>query len=412
MTSKLICQCLGRLKMNYKIFLPLIFSILLLSGVSAMTVYADFSDGSQTATIDVGESISFNVDFFSTNPPITSMKAGLYSGTNLIHSFLSSNTNEKTYYHTYIYVATLPGTYKIKVIGTDNTNTDSETLALTVNALPTPPNNAPILATIGDKTVNENSPLQFTISATDIDNDALTFSASNLPSGASFNPSLKQFSWTPTFSQSGSYQVTFSVSDNHGGTDSEIITIIVQNVPINNNHVPEIESIHNQNTDEKQEYNYEVVAEDEDAGDTLTYSLTQKPTWLHINEGNGFIYGIAPSVNEDTEYDITVQVSDNHGSIDTQSFTIKVRDTSSINSNTRYLDDDFYNQNRYFDQFNTDKVTVYNPTDKSDNTAISLVIACIAIGIALLILLIAFVVLIFNKEKPQKQQMQSNDRYY
>lgn len=40
-----------------------------------------------------------------------------------------------------------------------------------------------------------------TISATDPDNDPLTYSASNLPPGASFNPVTQTFSWTPSFDQ-------------------------------------------------------------------------------------------------------------------------------------------------------------------------------------------------------------------
>ena len=56
----------------------------------------------------------------------------------------------------------------------------------------------------------------FTVSASDPDLPAntLTFSASGLPDGATFDPATRQFSWTPSESQGpGSYQVTFVVSD-------------------------------------------------------------------------------------------------------------------------------------------------------------------------------------------------------
>jgi hypothetical protein len=69
--------------------------------------------------------------------------------------------------------------------------------------------------------------LTFTISAIDPDGDTLTYSASNLPAGASFNPSPHTFSWTPTYSQAGSYpNVHFQVSDG-SLTASEDITITV-----------------------------------------------------------------------------------------------------------------------------------------------------------------------------------------
>lgn len=89
-------------------------------------------------------------------------------------------------------------------------------------------NSPPVLNPIGDKSVDENQLLQFTVSATDVDaGDTLTYTADNLPAGASFVG--QTFSWTPTYDQAGTYNVTFNVSD---GTDkdSETITITVNNV--------------------------------------------------------------------------------------------------------------------------------------------------------------------------------------
>ena len=81
---------------------------------------------------------------------------------------------------------------------------------------------------IGDKPVNEGELLEFTISATDPDGDSLTYSASNLPSGASFDPSTQTFSWTPA--QAGTYAgIHFEVSDGEL-TDSEDMTITVSTV--------------------------------------------------------------------------------------------------------------------------------------------------------------------------------------
>ncbi len=68
--------------------------------------------------------------------------------------------------------------------------------------------------------------LTFTITATDLDNDFLTYSASNLPEGASFDSDMRIFSWTPRYDQAGVYLVHFEVSDGQL-TDSEDITITV-----------------------------------------------------------------------------------------------------------------------------------------------------------------------------------------
>lgn len=97
---------------------------------------------------------------------------------------------------------------------------------------PNPPtNNPPILYSIGDKTVNEGESLSFTIAASDPDGDLLTYSASNMPAGASFNAATQVFAWTPDSSQVGTYaNVRFTVTDG-ALTASENITITVAVLP-------------------------------------------------------------------------------------------------------------------------------------------------------------------------------------
>ena len=94
----------------------------------------------------------------------------------------------------------------------------------------TPPastNRAPVLNAVGNKAVVELSTLAFTISATDLDGDTLTYSASNVPQGATFQPATRTFSWTPAYGQSGTYtNVHFQVTDGKL-TDYEYITITV-----------------------------------------------------------------------------------------------------------------------------------------------------------------------------------------
>ena len=105
----------------------------------------------------------------------------------------------------------------------DGNLSDSETVTISVSNA----NQAPVLAAIGSKSVIENNNLGFTISASDPDGDSLTYSASNLPSGATFSASTRTFSWTPNTSQSGSYSVTFAVSDG-SLTDLETVAISVE----------------------------------------------------------------------------------------------------------------------------------------------------------------------------------------
>jgi hypothetical protein len=88
-----------------------------------------------------------------------------------------------------------------------------------------------VLATFGNKSVDAGSLLTFTVSATDPDGNDLTYSASNLPINASFNPTTRTFAWTPTTAQVGTYTVTFMVTDGSlSDTKSVWITSVVKGV--------------------------------------------------------------------------------------------------------------------------------------------------------------------------------------
>ncbi|MBW2980988.1 lamin tail domain-containing protein [Candidatus Woesearchaeota archaeon] len=103
-------------------------------------------------------------------------------------------------------------------------------------------NHAPVLNPIGDKSVDEDSGLQFSISAQDIDislGDSLTFSCNLSDIGVNqLGPTSAEISWIPTDSYVGDNDVEFTVTDDNGSSDSEIINIQVIDV----NDAPVIES--------------------------------------------------------------------------------------------------------------------------------------------------------------------------
>ena len=152
------------------------------------------------------------------------------------------------------------GSYTVTFKVSDGTLTDSETVAIAVGNV----NQAPELEAIGNQSVDENSLLSFTVSATDPDEDELTYSATGLPTGATFSGQV--FSWKPTYDQKGSYTVTFTVSDGTL-TDSETIGIAVGNV----NQAPELEAIGDQSVNENSLLRFAVSATDPDE-DELTYA--------------------------------------------------------------------------------------------------------------------------------------------
>ncbi len=140
-------------------------------------------------------------------------------------------------------------------------------------------NSPPVLNPIGDKSVNESQLLQFDVSATDDDPEdtTLTYTADNLPAGASFVG--QTFTWTPTYDQAGTYDVTFNVSDGPD-KDSETITITVNNV----NRAPEITWFAPSN---------ETTLETRDTTDLLFFGIFYNLLFNHTSEdpdGGGLIY--------------------------------------------------------------------------------------------------------------------------
>lgn len=122
-----------------------------------------------------------------------------------------------------------PGSYLVTVRVTDNGSPalrSSEVINITVTEV----NIAPVLATIGNKSVIQGSNLTFTATATDADEpaQALTYSLGGTPlTGASIHPTSGVFSWTPNAVQlGGSYSVTVQVSDGTL-TDSKVVSINV-----------------------------------------------------------------------------------------------------------------------------------------------------------------------------------------
>jgi PKD repeat protein len=211
---------------------------------------------------------------------------------------------------------TQSGSYPVTFTVSDGLLTDSEQITISVGNV----NRAPELTAIGNKNVNEGQLLQFTVTATDPDGDSLTYSTSALPSGAQFDPATKIFTWTPGVTQSGSYPVTFTVSDGLL-TDSEQITITVTDVQ--ENLAPELSPIGNKNVNEGQLLQFTVTASDPD-GDSLTYSTSALPSGAQFDPITR-IFTWTPGVTQSGSYPVTFMVSD--GSIeDSEIVTITVLD--------------------------------------------------------------------------------------
>jgi len=98
-----------------------------------------------------------------------------------------------------------------------NGGRDTTTFDVTVTSV----NDAPVIAGLSNQEGEEGVELQFQISASDGDGDALTWTSQNIPGGSDFTDNgdgTATFTWTPTYGQAGIYSdVTFIVDDGQGG---------------------------------------------------------------------------------------------------------------------------------------------------------------------------------------------------
>ena len=91
-------------------------------------------------------------------------------------------------------------------------------------------NRPPVLDSIGPKTVDEGDALTFGVAASDPDGTIPELTALTLPPGAEFTDhgnGTGTFDWTPDFTQSGEYDVTFYATDDLTAVDSEVVQIVV-----------------------------------------------------------------------------------------------------------------------------------------------------------------------------------------
>jgi hypothetical protein len=181
-------------------------------------------------------------------------------------------------------------------------------------------NQRPTIAAIGAKTVMETDTLTFVVTATDPDaGEVLTYTASSLPSGASFNATTRTFSWVPALGQQGNYTARFKVTDFGGLSDSTTVSITVTK----KNSKPTISAISPKTVTETDTLNFTVTANDPDVGDVLTFSESNLPSGASFNAAtHAFLW--VPALGQAGSYAPRFKVTDAGGLIDSTVVAITV----------------------------------------------------------------------------------------
>ncbi|MDR6965912.1 hypothetical protein J2X29_003892 [Shewanella putrefaciens] len=182
------------------------------------------------------------------------------------------------------------------------------------------PNGAPTISGTPALSINQDTPYSFIPTATDTAGDTLTFSITNKPTWATFEPATGALTGTPTNADIGiTNGIVISVSDGTLSASLPAFSITVVNV----NDAPSISSVAITTATQDVAYSYTFVASDADTGDVISLSAVTKPSWLSFNAASGVLSG-TPSNADVGMHPVMLRVTDTDGLTAEQSFTITV----------------------------------------------------------------------------------------
>ena len=204
-------------------------------------------------------------------------------------------------------------------------------------------NIAPVISGTPATSVVAGSSYYFQPTATDANRDRLRFSISNKPAWASFSSKTGRLNGTPGSASVGTYSnIVISVSDQRGASASlPVFSIHVQaasstsgsttggsatgsgtTAPVTNT-VPVISGTPGTSVIAGSAYSFQPTASDAD-GNTLTFSVANKPAWASFNTSTGRLSGTPSSGQVGTYSGITLAVSDGEDTASLPAFTITV----------------------------------------------------------------------------------------
>ncbi|HKS56904.1 MAG TPA: putative Ig domain-containing protein [Steroidobacteraceae bacterium] len=187
-------------------------------------------------------------------------------------------------------------------------------------------NRAPTISGTPPTSVTVGKTYTFQPVAADADKNTLGFSIQNKPVWATFSSATGQLSGTPTAAQIGTFaNVTISVSDGKASAALAPFAISVSSAP---NKVPTISGAPPTAVNAGSAYAFRPTAADGD-GDTLTFTIANKPAWATFSSATGQLAGTPTSASAGTYANVVISVSDGKASVALAPFAITVADASS-----------------------------------------------------------------------------------
>lgn len=188
---------------------------------------------------------------------------------------------------------------------------------------------APVLEPIGNQSVDEQTLLTFTVSATGGLGPYNYSLGSSAPAGATIDETTGEFRWTPTEVQGRPqpHNVEIRVTDSNGATSSSTVQITVREV----NRDPIMLPIADQAVDEGQLLEFLAEVSDPDLpANQLTFSLAEgAPAGASIDPSTGRFTWTPGENHGGGSFAITIRVADEAGGRASRTFTVSVRETFS-----------------------------------------------------------------------------------
>ncbi|HEY7740628.1 MAG TPA: putative Ig domain-containing protein [Steroidobacteraceae bacterium] len=192
---------------------------------------------------------------------------------------------------------------------------------------PPPANQAPSIGSLpAQNTVTAGTALSLQPSASDPDNDPLTFEVANKPGWASFDANSGRLWGTPGAANVGTYSnIRISVRDAAHVTAGNAFSIVVNaaSTPPPANRSPVISGTPAPSVTEGASYSFTPTASDPD-GNALTFSITGRPAWASFDTANGRLSGTPGAGSAGAYANIQISVSDGSLSATLAAFTITV----------------------------------------------------------------------------------------
>ncbi|HEU4618757.1 MAG TPA: putative Ig domain-containing protein [Gammaproteobacteria bacterium] len=215
------------------------------------------------------------------------------------------------------------GAYSNIVISVSDGKLSASLPAFTITVTAT--NSAPTISGTPATSAASGTAYSFTPTASDPDGDALTFTIANRPSWATFNGATGRLSGTPSASNAGTYSnIVISVSDGTLSASLPAFTITVTAT----NSAPTISGTPATSVGAGTAYSFTPTASDAN-GDTLTFSIQNKPSWATFGTSTGKLSGTPSAANVGTYSNIVISVSDGKATAALASFAITVTASNS-----------------------------------------------------------------------------------